>query len=577
MAFDGIVLSAVIGELRLALIGGRIDRIQQPTDDDLVLIVRAGRTNHRLLLSSNKAHPRMHLSTRFALPNPVNAPMFCMLLRKHLEGGRIKTIAQLERERIAYIDIEARNELGDLTTRRLMIEIMGKHSNIALLDQADGVIIDATNHTPASVNRHREVLPGRRYVYPPAQAKVDPYKEDRDGYLQRRTNDRSPLSRFLVDHYMGVSPFFGKAAEYAVNQRPALTPAQEWEVVTDLLGRARRLQQPTVVFDAQNRPSAFYPFVPEQIHGRTESYATLSEAIDVYYQELAIADIIRSKTGNYLRLAKNEIEKNRHKIDKLAAQLNARDEAEGWRVRGELLTAYLYQLQKGVTEVVLPDFYHENQPLAIALDPAKTPLENANSYFRRYQKYNKGRHKTEEQLDLAKTDLVYWESVVHELEAATMDSLEMIEAELRDSGLLKNTPSLRSIRHKKPSVGCAIYQTSDGTKVLVGRNNQENDHLTFRVAKKSEFWLHVKDAPGSHVILRSDAPSEATLYEAALLAAHFSRFKNAAKAPVDVVPIKALWKPNHARPGFVLFMGQRTLMVAMDADVIRRLLEPSKP
>ena len=572
MAFDGIVLSALVGELQDRLAGGRIDRIQQPTGDDLVLTIRSQRSNYRLLLSSNKAHPRIHLSAQFALPSPIVAPMFCMLMRKHLEGGRIREIAQIGRERIAYIDIDARNELGDVVTRRLMIEIMGKHSNIVLLAEADGVIIDATNHTPASVNRHREVLPGRRYVYPPAQAKIDPYLEDGGGFSQKRASDRAPLSRFLVDHYVGVSPFLGKETEFEVNQRQTAAAADEWETFSALLARAKRLDQPAVVFDEQHRPVAFYAFIPRHVTGDVRTYASLSEALDVYYEKLAVADIIRSKTSNYLRLAKNEVDKNRNKISKLSAQLDAREEAENWRLQGELLTAYLYQLKKGEAEVTLPDFYHDNQPLTITMDPAKTPLENANSFFRRYQKYNKGLHKTEEQLELAKHDLVYWESVVHELESATFENLPLIEAELREAGLLKKNFTLQAVRQKKAASSYAAHQSSDGTPILVGRNNQENDHLTFRVAKKSDYWLHAKDAPGSHVILKGDAPSEQTLYEAALLAAYYSKMRTSAKAQVDVVQVKDLWKPNHARPGFVLFTGQRTLMVAMDDEVINRLL-----
>ncbi len=572
MAFDGIVLSAVIRELNEHLIGGRIDRIQQPTSDDLIITIRSNRNNYRLLLSSNKAHPRIHLSAHFVLQSPSAAPMFCMLMRKHLEGGRFKAISQYGRERIAAIDIDTYNELGDPVTRRLMIEIMGKHSNIVLLNEADGTIIDATNHTSSSVNRYREVLPGRPYIFPPMQDKADPFMENKEGFVQKREQNHSPLHRFLVEQYVGISPFLGKEVEFEVGLEHEPTVKEEWGIFAKAMAQAQSQGEPSVVFGSDKNPLAFYVFPPKHVTGDIRTYTSISEAIDIFYKELAIADITRSKTSNYLRLAKNEVEKNRNKISKLSTQLASTEEAEMWRLQGELITAYLYQLKKGTTEVTLPNFYDDDRPLTILMDPAKTPLENANSYFKRYQKYNKGRNKTEEQLEIAKNDLAYWESVVHELEAASIDSLPLIEAELRDAGLLKQNASQPDNRNKRPQTNYAEYRASDGTLILVGRNNKENDHLTFKVAKKSDLWLHVKDAPGSHVILKSESPSEATLYEAALVAAHFSKFKEATKAPVDVVTVKELWKPNHAKPGFVLFTGQRTLMVAMDQQVIESLI-----
>ena len=574
MAFDGIVLSAVLDELRNKLLGGRIDKIQQPTNDDLILIIRSQRINYRLLLSSNKAHPRIHLSTHFVLPNPSTAPMMCMLMRKHLEGGRITAVTQFGRERIAAIDIDTYNELGDSVTRRLMIEIMGKHSNIALLTEPDGMIIDATNHTSANINRHREVLPGKRYVYPPDQAKRDPFLEQKQDFISQRTNTNTPLGRFLVDHYVGISPFFGKEVAHRASINHAVTASEEWEIFAEALWLAKQ-DQSAVVFDEHNRPIAFYVFTPQHLSGFVHTYQSISEAIDIYYQELAISDVMRSKSSNYLHLAKNEMDKNRNKINKLATQLASQDEADTWRLQGELITAYLYQLKKGEVEVTLPNFYDNNVPLTISMDPAKTPLENANSYFKRYQKFNKGRHKTEEQLQLASSDLAYWESVVHELESSSIDNLPAIEAELREAGILKKNTPIVNLKNKKSTIGFATFYASDGTPILVGRNNKENDHLTFKIAKKSDIWLHVKDAPGSHVILRSTVPSEETLYEAALVAAYFSKLKESAKAPVDVVPVKDLWKPNHAKPGFVLFTGQRTLMVPMDEALIQIIMKNS--
>ncbi|MHB1627143.1 MAG: Rqc2 family fibronectin-binding protein [Bacilli bacterium] len=581
MAFDGLVLAAMARELSAALAGGRVDKIQQPTDDDIIMTIRANRINHRLVLSANKTYPRAHLGHSPALPGPPVAPMFCMLLRKHLEGGRIAAVTQWKRERILFVDVDARDELGDRALRRLVLEIMGRHSNLLLLDRPDGTILEATSHTPRSINRHREVLPGRPYVYPPAQDKTDPFAETAKGFAARRAQyPDSPVQQFVVDHYLGVSPFFGKeiAAELRLEtagDSPATgaTAALEWIVFADMLQRAKEATWPTIVQDGGQQPKAFYLFAPVHVSGRLATFPSVSACVDTFFRERALADIARSKTSGYTHLIRNELERTRQKADKFAALLDAEANAETWRVMGELLTAYPHEVKKGQTRVVLPNFYDQETPLSIDLDPARTALENANSYFKRYNKYKRGRDKTLEQLGAARADILYLESVLHELESCALADLPQIETELRDAGYLKRAPDARSQRGKKPEpVRHAIFRAQDGTPIFVGRNNRENDQLTLRVARKTDLWLHVKDAPGSHVIIASPDPTQDTIFDAAMLAAYFSKLRDSAKAAVDVVPVKQIWQPNSARPGFVLFEGQQTLMVRLDAERIRSLL-----
>ncbi|PWI57331.1 Rqc2 family fibronectin-binding protein [Sulfoacidibacillus thermotolerans] len=579
MAFDGLVLSAIANELQNLLVTGRIDKIQQPTEHDLILTIRAERSNYRLLLSANKSFARVHLLSSMRLPNPTNAPMFCMLMRKHLEGGRIRSITQFQRERILFIDIDAYNELGDKVIRRIVVELMGRHSNILLLDQPGGVILDAVTHTSHAINRHREILPGKPYVYPPLQTKKDPFSETKDAFDTARAVAKTiSMKRFVIDHYLGIGPFFGDELSDRI-ERTRASLAQdmpqdlEWQIFSTLLDLARNAKQPTIVRDSWGSAIAFYLFPLSHVDGTAQTYANVNQCVEAFYEERALADIARSKTASYIRLVRTERERALQKIAKFETLLDAHESAEMWRVIGELLTAYAHQVEKGKTSVTLPNFYDDERLLTIELDPAKSALENANAYFKRYAKYKKGREVTLEQLELARADAIYLESVLHELASCQIEDVPDIEAELREVGLLqKNTKTSKQTQQKKGSSRYATYYATDGTPILVGRNNRENDLLTLKIAQKTDIWLHVKDAPGSHVIIRSAAPTETTIYEAALLAGYFSKHKQAGKVEVDVVPVKNIWQPNRAHPGFVLFTGQRTLVVNLEHEVLTKLL-----
>ncbi len=569
MAYDGLVLSAATNEMSALLTGARIDKIQQPTDHDIVLTVRNGRTTYKLLLCANKSYPRAHITTRFATQNPAIAPMFCMLMRKHLEGARIERISQFRRERILFIDVEGRDELGEPALRRLVLEIMGKHSNLLLLNAADGIIIDAISHVTSRVNRFREILPGRPYVYPPVQDKSDPFLETREGFLEKRALQKATsIEKFLVQHYLGISPFFGK--EVACR----LQANEEWTVFSQLLTWCQQSQHPAVMVDQRGEMSAFYLFETLHTGLKAQIRPSVNDCIDLYYTARALRDIAHAKAGAYLRLIRTERDKAALKIDKFEQLLAASKDAEQWRISGELLTAYLYVAQKGQTEVWLPNFYNEETPLCIALNPALTPLENANAYFKRYAKYKKGIGITQEQLALAKEELVYLDSVLHELETCHVEDLPAIEAELRLVGYLRKqvVVSKKKIVMEKKFTPTR-YVSSDDISIMVGKNNQENDMISLKVARKTDIWLHVKDAPGSHVIIEHPNPPESTLLEAGMLAAYFSRQRDSSKIAVDYVPIKNLWKPNKARPGFILFTGQQTMQVTIVEAKLDTLLQ----
>ncbi len=579
MTFDGLVVSAVTDELRRLIGGGRIDKVQQPTDSDLVLTIRKERQSHRLLLSANKAYPRLHVTTRFHAPNPALAPMFCMLLRKHIEGGRIGTIRQISRERIVDIAIETRDEVGEAVTRHLIIEIMGKHSNILLLDREQGTIIDAISHVSSRVNRYREILPGRDYVSPPPQAKSDPFDETKDGYTQKRSEQtQERIDRYLVNNYLGISPLFAKEIAYRLEQKHGAQGTIQQEALQFLavIEQVKSKIEPTIWYDAKNEADGFYLLPLQRVQEKKITHESLHEVIDLYYSSRALSDIARGKVGNYLRMMRNESERCLAKIEKLRDWLDQQDDAEIWRTKGELLTAYLHQVQKGLTSVQLPNFYDDERMLFIELDPALTPLENANKYFKRYTKFKKGWQITKDQLEIAKHDLQYIESVLHELEHCQLAEVAAIEEELRTSGYLKtvvNKGKKTQPDKKQNKMVPNTYLSSDNIRIFVGRNNQENDFITFKQARKNHFWLHVKDAPGSHVIIEHDHPPDSTIEEAAILAAFYSKLKGSTRIPVDLVEVKDLFRPNGAKPGFVLFTGQKTLSVAIDETILDRLLK----
>jgi len=602
MAYDGLVLTALAAELQTELVGARIDKVQQFTADDIQLVVRANRINRRLLLSANKSFPRVHLTTRFAAQTPAQAPLFCMLLRKHIEGGRITQIVQYMRERILFIDIETYDELGDKAVRRIVVEIMGRHSNIILLDRPDGTIIDATTHLTQSTNRFREVLPGRPYHYPPHIEKLDPYYETEKGFLQKREAEpHTAIHKFLSERYQGISPLFGKEVAYYANQLSSSDAQSQWRIFADLLEQAHTARNPVILRDTQGRMTAFYLFVPRHVSGEVILMPSLNECVDQFYSTRALGDLARAKSANYLRLVRTEYDKARSRTDKFQTLLAASEDAEAWRVAGELLTAYLHEVPRGAKTVTLANFYDDERLLAIELDPAKSPLDNANAYFRKYNKYKRGLVVTAEQLALAQEDTAYLESVLHELEHCRLEDIPAIEAELREAGFLAPEKSARTAKVKAGSnhrsqkskgngqkggakgqstrdkPAHATFAASDGTPIWVGRNNRENDHMTFKTAHKSDMWLHVKDAPGSHVIIPVAEPSADALYEAALLAAHFSRQRDSSKVEVDFAPVKQLWRPNRARPGFTLFSGQQTVLVTMADARLNRLLAGPEP
>lgn len=560
MSFDGLFTHMMIDELNEQLHNGRINKIQQPYEQELILVIRSQGKNHKLLLSAHPSYARIQIT---ALPfvNPVQPPNFCMMLRKYLDGAILTQISQVENDRIIHFDFTTRNELGDTLDLQLIVELMGRHSNIILTDQNTNKILDCIKHVGMSQNSYRTLLPGADYIMPPQQEEQRNPWTISDELLFEVLNKADELTpRYLQQHFQGIGRDSAEDLCYRLTTATHKVPAwHEWF-------NQLRHPEPTLITDEQKQ--WFVPMDYTVLSGQRQSFTSGSALLDAYYEDRAEKDRVRQQMGALMHRLVQEKKKNEAKIPKLERSLTDADHAEKWRQYGELLTTFLYQVPRGAKEVTLPNYYENDAPVTIPLDPAYSPNKNAQKYFQKYQKLKKGVHIVEKQLAQTKQEVQYLDSVINQLEIATPMDLELIREELTAQGYIKEK---RKERKKVTKSQPARYQASDGTMILVGRNNLQNDQLTLKTANKNHYWLHAKNIPGSHVIVESDHPSEQTLDEAAILAAYFSKYQHSANVPVDYIQVKHIRKPNGAKPGFVVYEGQKTRYATPDKQLVEKM------
>ncbi|MBL0388814.1 NFACT family protein [Tumebacillus sp. ITR2] len=576
MAYDGLVLRAVTHELHTLLLGGRVDKIYQPLERDLLFQIRGFGNNYKLLLTAHPSYPRAQLTHDYKGVNPAEPPMFCMLLRKHCEGGRITRVEQLGNERILHIAVENRDELGDLTERVLVVEIMGRHSNVILLDPQENRILDSLVHVNYGTSRHREVLPGRTYVAPPEQEKKSPF-ELSFGEFQALRSAAAELAydKFLLNSFTGLSPLLSR--EIAARVQEVGNADFEWQAFAGLIEDARHHRyQPTIVYQDE-RPVAFSCFDLTHLDGEKKTFASISEAIHQFYAEKSWRDTLRQKSQDLERMLTNELERNVGKLGKFEQQIREADSSEIHRIYGELITAYQHQIERGMTEVTVQNFYDENMAdITIPLDPAYSANENAQSCFKKYNKVKKSIPILQEQIQETIAEINYLENLLQQLTTASWTDIEEIREELAAEGYLKikRKPlpkGKKAPKEKNTPIKPERYLSSEGIELLVGKNNKQNEFLTMKHASNSDTWLHTKDIPGSHVVIRAREFSETTLLEAAQLAAYFSKGRESSQVPVDYTLVKHIWKPNGSKPGFVLYDNQKTLYVTPDQRITERL------
>ncbi|MED0683162.1 NFACT RNA binding domain-containing protein [Bacillus altitudinis] len=567
MSFDGIFTYGMTNELQETLTGGRISKIHQPYKHELIFHIRSKGKNHKLLLSAHPSYARVQL-TEHHDDNPSEPPMFCMLLRKHLEGGFIERFEQIGLDRVIVLHVRSRNEIGDEQTRKLYIEIMGRHSNLILVEDETEQIIDGLKHLSPSVNSYRTVLPGHQYLLPPAQQKLNPFDVTKEDILKHLRFQEGKIANQIVDTFSGVSPLFAKEAVH----RAGL--ANQETIPSTLLEMFQLIQAHsfTPQLTRKDGKEYFYLLELQHVDGDMKTFDSLSELLDRFYFGKAERDRVKQQAADLERFVANEKKKNENKLKKLTRTLEESQNAHKYQLYGELLTANIYAIKKGDKEATVINYYdEEGGEITIPLKTNKTPSENAQAYFTKYQKAKNAVEAVNEQIERTHEEIVYFDELIQQLSSASPKDLEEIREELVEGKYLRPKQK-RNAKKKKPSaIQLEAYESSQGVPILVGKNNKQNEYLTTKAAARDDIWLHTKDIPGSHVVIRHQAPDEQTLLEAAQIAAYFSKAKESSSVPVDYTKIRHVKKPNGAKPGFVTYDQQQTLFVTPDEDVVLKL------
>ncbi|MBR3942206.1 MAG: NFACT family protein [Clostridia bacterium] len=544
MAFDASVIRCLTAELREKLLNARIDKIHQPQKDELVLVLRAMKDSFKLLLSVNPAASRLHLTEKKA-ENPSAPPMFCMFLRKHLSGGKITDIFQVDFERIIQFKIESYDELGDLTEKTLVVEIMGKHSNIILLNK-DGVVMDSIKRIDISTSSVRQILPGLTYKLPPND-RLNPLESD---FNPEILNSREP-EKVLLSVYSGISPQL--AAEILKNGYDAV------------ISRIKNNEFSPVIIYKGNNPVDFavIPVSVAENDTKTESVESISKALDTVYESKALSLLLNRLSAELVHMIHNNIDRCEKKLAIFKRQIQDAAKRETYRIKGELLTANLYRVQYGDTEITVDNYYDPNcEKITISLEPNLSPAKNAQKYYTKYNKAKTSEEQAYIQQKKTQKELNYLESVLDEiLRAESPAEIAEIKEELRDEGYIRRDPNVRS---KKVSLSKPLHFEIEGYDVFVGKNNRQNDELTLKFARSQDIWLHTKNIPGSHVIIQKKPNEEipdTVIVKAAELAASHSKAKNAPKVPVDYTIVKNVKKPSGAKPGMVIYDHYNTIYV----------------
>lgn len=563
MSFDGLVTRAVVGELKKSLLGGRILKVYQPFESDILLIIRNQGKNEQLYISTSANFSRIHL-TEERYPNPKQPPMFCMLLRKHIEGGIVKDIRQISLDRIVHIDLEARDELGDIRLKTLIVEIMGRHSNLILIDTNENKIIDSLKHLPPSLNSYRTVLPGAEYIPPPEQNKLNPLAIDKDTILMKVDFNQGKMHEQLVKHFAGLSPTISKEIVHRAGFANKETLPEAFLSVMDLI----RKEQYT--FEIVRSKRDMFSIIPlTHIEGERTAFSTVNEMLDRFYFGKAERDRIKQQAHDLEKFLINELNKNKRKLKKLEKTLEESENARQYQLYGELLTAYMHEIKRGMSVAELDNYYEPGTTVTIELDPKKTPSENAQRYFQKYNKAKSAVDIVKRQIEETLENIAYYELLLAQMEKADLEDIAEIREELEEQGILKRKQQKQKKKTEKPKI--ETYHSSEGIPILVGKNNKQNEYLTLKLANKNDTWLHAKDIPGSHVVIRSEQFGDATLNEAAMLAAYFSKAKQSSNVAVDYTKIRYVKKPNGAKPGFVTYTNQKTLYVTPEEDIVRKL------
>ena len=585
MALDGLVIHSIVDELHKKLLGGKIDKVYQPENDEVVLHIRNNKENFKLVLSCSASNPRVYLASDYKKENPINAPMFCMLFRKYIQGGNIVNVSQVDFERIIKISVESFDELKEKTTKDIIIEIMGRHSNIILTHSSNNKIIDSAKRIPTSVSRVRQILPGQTYVLPPKQDKLNPINEiSLNTFVDTLSSFDGPIFKAIYSKFLGISSVIAKEICFRANIDENLLVS---EISSDDISKIYRefhnlfkyikdnIYNPCMVIDTSIDKVLDFSCINLSLFSNLSiiNDDSISKILENYYATKDIKDRIHQRSSDLRKSISIKLDRLYNKLNKQEKELIESENAQIYKIKGELITSYIYMIEKGMESVEVANFYDpEYKNIKISLNTNFTPSENAQKYFKKYNKLKTAKKEITSQMEITKEEIDYLENIMLSIEnCENLAELMDIREELGKVGYLRSKNN--SKKETKLTTKPHEFVSSNGFKILVGKNNKQNDHLTLKVASNEDIWMHTKNIPGSHVIIKTEGkevPDE-TIFEGAMLAAFFSKSKMSSQVPVDYTKKKNVKKPNGAKPGMVIYDTNNTVYVTPTEELVVKL------
>ena len=585
MALDGLVIHSIVDELHKKLLGGKIDKVYQPENDEVVLHIRNNKENFKLVLSCSASNPRVYLASDYKKENPINAPMFCMLFRKYIQGGNIVNVSQVDFERIIKISVESFDELKEKTTKDIIIEIMGRHSNIILTHSSNNKIIDSAKRIPPSVSRVRQILPGQTYVLPPKQDKLNPITDiSLNSFVDTLSSFDGPIFKAIYSKFLGISPVIAKEICFRANIDENLLVS---EISSDDISKIYKefhnlfkhikdnIYNPCMVIDTSIDKVLDFSCINLSLFSNLSiiNDDSISKILENYYATKDIKDRIHQRSSDLRKSISIKLDRLYNKLNKQEKELIESENADIYKIKGELITSYIYMIEKGMESVEVANFYDpEYKNIKISLNTNFTPSENAQKYFKKYNKLKTAKKEITSQMEITKEEIDYLENIMLSIEnCENLAELMDIREELGKVGYLRSKNN--SKKETKLTTKPHEFVSSNGFKILVGKNNKQNDHLTLKVAYNEYIWMHTKNIPGSHVIIKTEGkevPDE-TIFEGAMLAAFFSKSKMSSQVPVDYTKKKNVKKPNGAKPGMVIYDTNNTVYVTPTEELVVKL------
>ncbi|MPW26024.1 DUF814 domain-containing protein [Alkalibaculum sp. M08DMB] len=583
MPYDGITTFCVVEEIKNKLIQGKINKIYQPESDEIILNISNKGNKYSLLLSANNNNPRVYLTNK-TKNNPLAPPMFCMLLRKNLQNAVILDISQVSLDRIIEITLNSKNELGDNVTKKLIVEIMGRHSNIILINEPENTIIDSIKRVGTNISSYREVLPGKQYVNPP-QSKRDPREMDLESFISiiDLYKQNKATHKFVMDSFIGVSPPLAHeichrakiSSDTLVGSLSEENKLKLFETFTALFNNLTHHMKP-IMYTNHNKSKIYdfsaIAFTYYELYD-IQNYESISILLEEYYYLKDNLSRIKNRASSIMQMLNNKLDRNYNKKSKQLDELQKAHDSEIYRKYGELITSNIYLLKQGQQSTVLLDYY-TGVDIEIPLSIQLSPSQNAQKYFKKYNKGKRAKEYLEEQIAITEDEIYYLESQIDNVnKCSEINEFNEIKEELIENGYLKPQGSKNKKKKKEDVLSQPLKYVFNNVEIYVGKNNKQNEYLTMKFASKTDLWLHVKDAPGSHVIIKKDYDKvdEKLVYTAALLAAYYSKLRNSSNIPVDFTAVKYVKKPKGLKTGMVIYTDQKTVYVTPNEEEILSL------